>query len=463
MRIEPDWRQLDKELDGWVSVPGELGYLENSRCFNRRYDDGPRPAAVASLTSIADVQRALSWARDSGVPIVARSGGHSYGGFCVNDGLVLDLSPLDAVSADGDTGLVTVAGGARTGQIYQRLRPHRMSFPLGNGDGVGVAGLVLGGGAAAISRKHGLTCDALVQTVVVTADGRVLVCNARDNADLFWACRGGGGGNFGINVSFTFQAVAVSDVSTCVLLWDWAHAPAVFTAAQQVMLDGPPELALRLGASTRGAERAAIAGNARVSLVGQYDGPATQLSALLDPVLSAATPAVCEILDQTFWDAKDHLVHETSADRFAVRTRYAKERIPEQGLAAILDRVARWPGSANTDGGGIGLFQWGGAINQPAATDTAFVHRDTFLLASMDTSWTARDSAQCVAANHDWLADFHSELGAYLSDSAYQNFIDPDLPTWREDYYGVNFPRLLQVKRRYDPDNVFHFPQSIRA
>jgi FAD/FMN-containing dehydrogenase len=459
---EPDWRRLDKELDGRVCLPGDVGYLENSRSFNKRYDDA-RPAAVVSVASVADVRRSIIWARDQGVPLVARSSGHSYGGFSVNSGLVLDLGALNSVTADGATGLVTVAGGANSGQVHAAVRPYEMTFPLGNAPAVGVAGLVLGGGVAAISRKLGLTCDALVETTIVTADGRLLTCNARENADLFWACRGGGGGNFGVNVSFTFQAAPVPNVTTCRLLWEWRDAATVFAAVQELLLDAPAEYGMRLGASTSGADRATASGNLLVSVGGQYLGPAVDLMALLDPVLTAAPPARQEIIEQTFWDARNYLIHDTSGDRFAVRTRFGKERMSEEGLAAIIDHVACWPGSSNTDGGGIGIFQWGGATNHRAPGDTAFAHRDTAFLASMDTSWTADDSPARIAANHEWLADFHARLGDHLSDSAYLNFIDPDLDGWRAAYYGANFDRLLAVKEKYDPDNFFQFPQSIRA
>jgi FAD/FMN-containing dehydrogenase len=451
---EADWQRLQKLVAGRVLRPGQRGFRSSSAPFNKRFAT-TTPSGVVSVASIADVQRAIEWARAVGVDVVARGGGHSYAGYSVNTGLVVDVSALNTVSADGSTGLVTAAGGARMADVYAAIQPHEMAFALGNGASVGIGGLTLGGGSAATSRKLGLTADALVRTTIVTADGRLLTCDAQENTDLYWACRGGGGGNFGINVSFTFQACPVPDVSTCLLLWDRADAPKVLSVLQEIVRQAPDEFSARLGVSTTGGS------DTMVSAVGLHLGPAHELREILDPVLAVARPVREDIGDRTFWQAKDYLLHETSAGAFAVRTNFATQPLPAEAIATMLAWIDRWPGSDNPDGGGVALFAWGGAINQVAKTDTAFVHRDALYLVSMDTSWTEHDSPATVDAHLRWLAGLREAMTPYVSDGAYQNFIDPDLPDWRTAYYGANYPRLVEIKKRVDPDGFFAFAQGI--
>lgn len=197
------WDELDRLARGRALLPGSPGFRSSSELFNRRYRDRS-PAAVLSAAGADDVRTAVLWAREHDIPVVVRSGGHSFAGYSVNDGLVIDLGRLGLVRADESTGLVTMGGGARVGQIYDAVRPYEMAFPTGTSPLVGIAGLSLGGGCAYLSRKGGLTLDSMVESTIVTADGAVFTCNETENADLFWACRGGG--NFGVHVSFMFRA-----------------------------------------------------------------------------------------------------------------------------------------------------------------------------------------------------------------------------------------------------------------
>ncbi|MGH2944421.1 MAG: FAD-binding oxidoreductase, partial [Solirubrobacteraceae bacterium] len=434
--------------------PGDPGFGGASRPFNKRYA-AIRPSAVLSVASVADVARGIGWAREHGIPVVARGGGHSYAGHSVNTGLVLDLRGLDDVRADPSTGRVTVAGGTRMGKLYAELQRHDLALPLGNSDDVAIGGLVLGGGVAAVSRSFGLTCDSLVETEIVLADGETLTCSETENADLFWACRGGGGGNFGVNTSFTFQARPAPVGSTCLLLWRWAHAAEVLAVMQEVMRDAPDAFAARIGASR------AVGEEGVVSVVGQHLGPAEELRELLAPALAIAEPHRVDIADRTWAEAKDFLHHTTSGDPFAARTRCTPEPLSEDGVATMLSAVDAWPGSGNPDGAGVALFTWGGAINRVPATATAFAHRDVLFLVSMDTSWSTSDPPAIVRDNLAWLAALHGEMGAFATDAAYANLTDPDLPDWRSSHHGANLARLADVKRRYDPDRVFSFAQAI--
>ncbi|WP_333766954.1 FAD-binding oxidoreductase [Streptomyces sp. IBSBF 2435] len=450
---DADWRRLEKSVTGRVLRPGDAEFHSSSVPFNKRFTKAV-PAGVVSVADVADVRRAVEWARDTGVPIVPRGGGHSYAGYSVNSGLVVDLRALGTVTADGSSGRVTAEGGASMAAVYAAVEPEQIAFALGNGASVGIAGLTLGGGSAATSRKYGLTADALVATTLVTADGELLTCDAERNPDVFWACRGGGGGNFGINVSFTYQAFPVSDASTCLLLWDGADAPKVFAVLQEVMRQAPEECSIRLGLSTTGS-------GVTVSAVGLHLGPASELRDLLDPVLSVAEPLRQDIADRTFWEAKDYLLHETSEGAFAARTNFAVDPLPPEAVAEVLARLGRWPGGSNPDGGGFALFGWGGAVNKVASADTAFAQREANYLVSMDTSWADQDGPEAVPRHLRWLAELRESVAPYMAEGAYVNFIDPELADWRTAYYGANYPRLVEVKRRVDPEGLFRFPQAI--
>ncbi|MFI7482058.1 FAD-binding oxidoreductase [Kocuria sp. M1R5S2] len=449
-----DVERLRAAVDGPVRLPGDAGFDELSRPFNERFRDVV-PGAVLSATGTADVSRAIAWSRDTGVRLSLRGGGHSYAGHSSGSGLVLDLSRVDQVHVDLETGLVTVGGGTRTGALHAALREHELALPLGNSPAVGIGGLVLGGGVSVVSRAMGLTCDTLVSTEMVLADGRVVTCSEQHNGDLFWACRGGGGGNFGVNTSFTFQAQRVPPTSTCLMLWDRRHAVDVLATMQEVMRRAPDEFAARIGIS-RTADRDGI-----VSVVGQHLGPAEELRELVAPALSVASADRIDIADRNYWAAAEYLRHATAGGAFAVRTRTTGGPLVEDGLRTIVTAVDEWPGSSNPDGAGVGLFTWGGAINHVPAEATAFPHRDTLFLVSMDTSWRSDDAPETVRNNLDWLDTLHSDMGEYARDASYVNFTDPDLDDWRAGYYGPNAARLTEVKQRHDPERIFSFDQAI--
>jgi FAD/FMN-containing dehydrogenase len=448
------WDDLQGSVSGRLRRPGEVGFDAASSPVNERFRH-VQPAGVLSAESAADVAAAVCWARERRVPVAARGGGHSYAGSSVTTGLVLDLRGLDEVRVDPSTGLVTVGGGTRMKTLYAELQRYNLMFPLGNSEDVGIGGLVLGGGVAIVSRALGLTCDSLVETDIVISDGTTLTCSQTANADLFWACRGGGGGNFGVNTSFTFQARPSMDVSTCLLLWRSEHATEVLIAMQEIMYRAPDQFAARIGIS-----RAAGA-DGMVSVIGQHLGPAAELRDFLAPALATATPYQVDIVDRTYWEAVDFLHHTTAGGAFAVRTRCTPRPLSEAGVRTLVTAVDKWPGSANPDGAGAALFTWGGAISRIPPTETAFPHRDVLFLVSMDTSWKTAEPAEVMQANIAWLDGLYQDMGEFATDAAYVNFTDPDLRDWRSAYYGPNLARLTSIKHRYDPDRVFEFGQAI--
>ncbi|MFG2194259.1 FAD-binding oxidoreductase [Streptomyces sp. NPDC048639] len=454
------WDELARRLDGTLIRPEDGGYPEWGHPQNLRYD-ARRPAGVVVCHTARDVRTAILWARRTGIHLVARSGGHSYGGYSATRGLLLDLGQLNEVRPDREAGTVTVEAGARNSGIYTALQQHDRALSAGRCPTVGISGLTLGGGFGFSSRALGLTADALERTTVVTAAGNSLVCDEKQHPDLFWASRGGGGGNFGVSTEFTFRTTPVDRVAVYQLDWEWQDAPAAFAAVQALVLRAPNAFSCRMGGGSAGRTPARIAAQRSVSALGQFFGTADDLRDLLAPVLSAARPQRVLIEDRTFWQAKDFLSHSVPSDRYAVSSAYLDHPLPERGVATFMDAVDAWPGSSNPDGAGIALFAWGGAIADVGPRETAFVHRTARFLLAAETTWARQDDAALVAANLRWLQELSRALAVYGNGQAYQNFIDPALRDWRRAYYGANYPRLAEVKRRYDPENFFHFAQSI--
>jgi FAD/FMN-containing dehydrogenase len=456
----PRWNELAAKLRHKLVRPGDRGYLQISRPLNLRYA-GIRPGGVAVCSRVQDVRTAVAWAHENGVPVAVRSGGHNYAGYCVGPGLVVNVGGMRRVSVDDANGTVTAQPGARNTTIYAGLQPHGVAISAGRCPSVAVGGLVLGGGIGFSSRKMGLTCDHLVEAQVVTANGRLLTCSERENSDLFWALRGGGGGNFGVSTSYTFATNPVSYVTLYDITWEWADAPAVFEAFQRVMQHAPEEFSARLGVGRPGNPRTGGKGPPTVSALGQYFGPKHELVDLLAPVLRAGRIKKQLIARRTFWQAKDYFFATTPIIAYEVKSAYLDRPLNGAGTDALLRAVERWPGSHNPDGAGAAMFASGGAINRVPADATAFVHRNSFAVLATETEWTPKDSRRTIDRGLAWIERLADELRPHTNGSAYQNFIDRSQPHWKSAYYGRNFKRLTEVKRRSDPSNVFRFPQSI--
>lgn len=456
----PDWASLEKRLQGRLVRPGDPSYAQISRPLNGRYA-AIRPQGVALCASADDVRESVVWARESGLPVAVRSGGHNYAGYCTGPGLVVNVGGMRAVDVSADAGHVTAQPGARNTTIYDGLEPHGVAISAGRCPTVAVGGLVLGGGIGFSSRRLGLTCDHLTEARIVTAAGDHLRCSAAENQDLFWALRGGGSGNFGVCTSYTFATRPVDDVTIYDVAWDWDDAPSVLSAFQRVIRGAPDEFSARIGVGRPGVKRTAGKGAPVVSALGQFFGPKADLLDLLAPAMAAGRVKSRLIERRTFWKAKDYFYATTPHTAYAVKSAYLDEPLSDRGVAKLLAAVDGWPGSSNDDGAGAAIFASGGAINEVPPTATAFVHRRQFAVLATEATWTEQDSERTVKANVDWLDSLAAQLRPHVSGSAYQNFIDRGQPDWPQAYYGENFDRLVAVERRYDPKGLFDHEQGI--
>jgi FAD/FMN-containing dehydrogenase len=471
-----DWTALGHDLSGTLVRPGEAAYTVAKRQFDPRFDS-LHPAGIAYCGNPHDVSTCLAFVRKYGVPVAARSGGHSYAGWSSSSGLIVDVTPMAGVNVSGTA--ATVGAGTHLVDFYNGLSAHGRVVPGGSCPTVGIAGLTLGGGVGVVSRAYGLTSDNLTSLQIVTADGLLRTCSASSNPDLFWACRGGGGGNFGVVTSFTFATHPASEIILFFLSWPWSQAARVISAWQSWAPHAPDELwsNLHLAAAPGGSIPT-------IQVGGTYLGSVSAASALLEKLYAGAgsdpsspflevspswlhamlVEAGCASLTVN----ECHLPTQNPAGQLSRASEYAKsdfftKPLSSQGIGTLLSGVERLQRVSGASGGagGIAFDALGGAVNRVAPGATAFVHRDALFQAQYTTTWPVGSASAGVARQHAWQQSFWQSMRPYVSGQAYQNYIDPALTNWQQAYYGANFNRLTQVKGTYDPDRVFTFPQAI--
>jgi FAD/FMN-containing dehydrogenase len=378
-----------------------------------------RPAFIARCSTTADVAKALSYARIHELPLAVRGGGHCFAGHSSTNGLLLELSELNAVSVAAApptaaaSRLVTIGAGARLAEVYHGLFQHGVTIPAGCGPTVGIAGLTLGGGLGLLGRRYGLTCDRLVGATVVLADGRVVDCSQEQEPDLFWALRGAGGGQFGVVTSLVFAAVPSPNATRFTITWPRAQADEVIDAWQTWAPDAPDTITASLAVT---AEEVRVFG------------------ATLAPFDPGPLAGQVELRDGLSWpELKRSFSDEDVADDRIVysKSEFFSSPLPRDTITQLL--------SAGCE---LNFTPMGGAYNRVPSDATAFAHRsERFLLEHTSTDRTAVRRSWSIAHPHG-------------SGRLYPNFPDADL-TDAVVYHGSNYERLLAIKQAYDPDHIF--------
>jgi len=458
VQTAPPWNALARQLSGPLVRPGDMGFSMFARPQNLRYAK-TQPGGIALCQTAEDVARSILWCRRYGVPLVARSGGHSYAGYSTTTGLMIDLTRMNQATFDSSSGIVTLAGGALNTDLYTALQPFDVAVTHGRCPTVGAAGFLLGGGIGFNMRAHGIGSDQLVASEIVTANGDVLTLSDAENGDLFWGCRGGGGGNFGINTSFSIQTFPVTDLTVFNLTWT-SRVEDVYAALLAALAAGPPGLGTRLAVNPVTPEQFASGQDANINLLGQLDGSAADLASILAPAYRVAQPSSSDIEELSYWTAQTQFLPQPGLPNYyQERSLFFADPISSGAIASIFSFSRRFPGTSK--GGQFTLFQTGEQVNAPSPDATAFVHRSSDWLMALDVSWSTTDGADAVNRGLAWQNDFYETMTAFALAECYQNFVDPSLTNWQQAYYGSNLERLRQVKSQVDPHRVFRFPQSI--
>ena len=456
---ERAWHDLARRLSGRLLRPWTAGFRAAALPHNLRYA-AVLPAGIARPRTADEVAQAIRWCREHDVPLIARAGGHSYAGYSTTHGLMIDVSPINNIELDRSTGLARVGGGARNGDLYKVLRAAGVAITHGRCSTVGAAGFLLGGGIGFNMRAHGIGCDQLIASEIVTADGRVAALGATENPDLLWACRGAGGGNFGINTSFTLQTFAVAPLTVFALTWT-TRPEEVIRVLMRAFDAAPDRLGSRISLLAVTPRQRAAGKDVAVNVLGQLVGPASELRDILDAVYRIARPAKEEILEKSYWEGQDFLTETEQPTYFQERSTFIGGALDDRALALAFGWLRRWPGTAAA--GDLRFFQTGGKVNAPAADATAFVHRSSRWIMLVGLYWDRTDAAGLVRRNRAWQDEFYAAMLPFGVGGAYQNFPDPSLRDWRTAYYGSNLPRLARIKAAFDPTNVFDFAQAVPA
>ncbi|UHA75413.1 FAD-binding oxidoreductase [Paenibacillus sp. 481] len=441
------------KLTGRIVLPGNPTYNTARLEFNRRFSKFPRVIVFCGRTQ--DVINAVKWARERGVRLRARSGRHSYEGFStINGGIIIDVSEMNKVTVNRKKLVAHVQTGNPLARVYRKLWNKRVALPAGTAPDVGVAGLTLGGGIGLFSRKFGLTCDNLKEVKMVVASGRhgakTIVANKKKHSDLLWASQGGGGGNFGIATKYTFRVRPISKVAIYSITWKFRDLEKVLPAWQR----WSPSVTNRL---TSTIEVAAKQVGTIVS-TGQLLGSATELRRLIRPLLQAGSPVKVMVRTVPFIEATKFFAEAdlNLEPKFKITGAYGYKPLPREGVRIIRNFLSRAP-NKHASVWSQSLGGAGSAVSRVSPTATAYPHRKAETIYELSARW--RDDCE-QQRNIRWVKRFRRALRPFVIGD-YVNFPDLQIKNWPKAYYGVNFARLKQVKRKYDPHNVFRFAQSI--
>ena len=457
MRDDSDIETLKSGLRGPLLFPGDDGYDTARTVWNAMIDR--RPALAVHCAGVNDIKRAVDFARDHGLAPSIKGGGHNIAGSAVCDGgLLIDLSGMRSVRVDPEAHVAHVEPGATLGDFDAEAQAFGLATPLGINSTTGVAGLTLGGGFGWLSRKHGMTIDNLLAVDVITADGRFMRANGRENADLFWALRGGGG-NFGIVTRFEFQLHPLGpDVLTGLVVYPLEEAASALkqyrqfagelgdeTSVWAVLRKAPPlpflppevhgtevvVFALFHAGGQEAGRKAVEPVRHFGKALGEFIGvqPYRSWQRAFDPLL---TPGA-----RNYW--KSH--NFTDLDDGAIET------------------VVKYVGNLPSPHCEIFFGQIGGATTRPDADSAAYPHRNAMYVCNVHGRW---DTPAEDRKGMEWARGFFRDAAPYATGGVYVNFLTDDESDRVKEAYGPNFRRLAEIKKKYDPENLFRSNQNIR-
>lgn len=448
--------ELKGGFKGEVLLPGDGAYETARQIWNAMIDK--HPAVIARCATASDVVRGVNFARDNGLLLAVRGGGHNIAGNAMcDDGLVIDLSKMKAAQVDPARRRVTIEGGATLADLDAATQAHGLATPVGINSTTGIAGLTLGGGFGWLSRKYGMTVDNLESAEVVTAAGEELRASATEHPDLFWALRGGGG-NFGVVTRFEFRLHPVGpNVLSGLIVYPISEGKSVLQQYRDFIARAPEELSvwtvLRhapplpfLPASVHGKEIVALA------LI--YTGDPKQGEPLIEPLRKFGTPVGEHV------GAQPYVAWQQAFD--PLLTPGARNYWKSHNLATLkdglIDTVIAYTLKLPSPQTEIFLGAIGGATTRPAPDAMAYAHRDAKFVMNVHGRWEDPADDKRVIA---WARDFFNASAPFASGGVYVNFLTADEGDRVRSAYGPNYDRLAQVKRKYDPNNLFRVNQNI--
>jgi len=438
---------LRGSFGGSLLRSGDPGYEDARKVHNGMVDK--RPAVVARCRGVADIVDAIRFARDTGLQVAVRGGGHNVAGRAtINDGLVIDLSPMKGIHVDPKAGVVRAQGGVTWGEYNRETQLHGLATTGGVVASTGIAGLTLGGGLGWLMGKHGLAIDNLLSVEVVTAAGQVLTASADEHADLFWALRGGGG-NFGVAASLTYRAVPVGPMITGGLLaHSFPNARDMLRCYRDATAASPDELTV-FAALLHGPDGSKMSGMIACHCGTLPDGEAAtgRIKSFGTPVMDALGPMPYSALNSMLDDGYPRGALNYWKSSFL-------GALTDDVIDALIARYQDCPSPMTQ----IVIEHMHGAAARIGATDTAFPHRtEGYNLLVLGQWMDPADSARCTA----WVKDTYEAMQPFMAHGRYVNYLAEDETDAGGSAYGPNHARLRRIKTQYDPDNFFRMNQNI--
>lgn len=442
-------------LTGKIITKESFEYEESRLAWNRAIEK--YPLVIIYCNNEEDVINAILWAKNNSIEIRIRSGAHSYEGYSTgNDVAIIDISKMNEIYIDENNGFAKIGGGVRNREIYEALGNRNYAFPGGGCPTVGVAGLVLGGGWGYSSRFLGLACDSLIEVEMINYEGKKLILNEQSNSDLFWACKGSGGCNFGIITSMTIKLKEKIKMGTLIYI----NYPNISNEDNIKVIEVLQELYKNL--DRRMNLKTAIYNSPErgrgVKLTGLFYGNSIEAREILNPLENITSSIETKIEDMSIlecnrWIQDSHPDYEKykSTGRFVYRD-YNYDEIKQ--LIEIIDDPAE--GSVYT---AISFYGVGGAIADVDKLDTAYYYRDAKFIMGIQSVWEENKYADI---NREWVKSNFRSI-EILTEGSFVNFPLDELDNYEKEYYGQNIKRLKEIKKQYDPYNVFNYPQVIKS
>ena len=433
--------------DALLLRPGDVDFADYRSAFNARTMLTPQLRALCKTARAVCLM--VDWCRSNSLPFSVRCGGHSYEGLSQSTSVVIDTRMISAITVNPKANTATVGAGASLASLYQAIAPYQLAFTGGSCPTVGVSGHLLGGGYGYLARPFGLACDSLLSVDLVDPEGRQIHADAGENPDLFWACRGGGGGSFGIATSFTVKLQKVASVLVFKVTWpslSAANAAAVMKAWQGWAPHAPQTIGSNL-VIAKGSN-----GTVDMHATGQSTGTLQELQRQLEALPHSQSPFIAQM---SFIAAVEYFSGQPGypVQIMKGKSDYAALPLSDDGLAALTNGIARSSGMY------VVCDAYGAAIASVTPEATAFAHRDGTLFCLQYVSvWSDAGDTQ---ERLDEMRRFYATMRPHVSGAANVSYCDTDLIDWPTAYWGRNLARLKRIKSAFDPNNVFRHAQSV--